>query len=164
VTGFLLALCAAVGVALIWLGAVLRVRPQLGTDGLRAMLAEAEVRVRPVGFMAGCLVAGIAAGLIALMLVGVPVLALAAAAAGAWTPLGWVRRRRERNRRERERAWPAVLGQLADALEAGIAFPGGGRAGRRVRSGRTARRTGEVCRPAALGGNGGGAGRPRPRW
>ena len=33
------------------------------------------------------------------------------------------RARRERRLRERERAWPAALAQLADALEAGIAFP-----------------------------------------
>jgi tight adherence protein B len=122
-TGFLLASCAAAGVALIWLGTVLQVRPQLRTDGLLVLLGEADVPVRPAVFVAGCLVAGIVAGLIALTLMGVPVLAFAAAAAGAWTPVGWVRRRRERNRRERERAWPAVLGQLADALEAGIAFP-----------------------------------------
>jgi hypothetical protein len=32
-------------------------------------------------------------------------------------------RRREASRRARERAWPAALAQLADALEAGIAFP-----------------------------------------
>jgi tight adherence protein B len=123
VTGFVLASCAAAGVALIWLGTVMRVRPQLRNDGLHALLAEAEVRVRPAIFTAGCLVAGAAAGVVVLTLVNVPVLALAATVAGAWTPVGWVRRRRARHRRERERAWPAVLGQLADALEAGIAFP-----------------------------------------
>ena len=56
-------------------------------------------------------------------LVGVPVLALAAAVAGAYAPVAWARRAGERARRERERAWPAALAQLADALEAGIAFP-----------------------------------------
>jgi tight adherence protein B len=123
VTGFLLACCLAAGVALIWLGGVLRVRPTPRGGRLAALLDEAEVTVRPVVFAAGCLVAGTVAGLVASALVDVPVLALAAAAAGAWTPLAWARRRRDRNRRERERAWPAVLGQLADALEAGIAFP-----------------------------------------
>jgi tight adherence protein B len=56
-------------------------------------------------------------------LVGVPVLSLAAAIAGAYAPVAWARRVAERARRERERAWPAALGQLSDALEAGIAFP-----------------------------------------
>jgi tight adherence protein B len=55
--------------------------------------------------------------------VGVPALALAGALAGAYTPVAWARRAGERARRERERAWPAALAQLADALEAGIAFP-----------------------------------------
>jgi tight adherence protein B len=53
----------------------------------------------------------------------VPILAITSAAAGAYAPLAWVARRRERVRRERERAWPAALAQLADALEAGLAFP-----------------------------------------
>jgi tight adherence protein B len=123
VTGVVLAVCMAAGVALIWLGAVVHVRPDLHASGLTALLREADAPVRPAGFVTGCALVGIVAGLIASALVDVPVLALAAAAAGAWAPVGWTRRRRERNRRERERAWPAVLGQLADALEAGIAFP-----------------------------------------
>jgi tight adherence protein B len=123
VTGLLLALCAASGVALIWLGVVVRIRPTFGAGGFAAMLAEAAVPVRPPGFVAGCAIGGVAVGLLISALIEVPVLALAAGAAAAWAPVSWVRRRRERNRRERERAWPAVLGQLADALEAGIAFP-----------------------------------------
>ena len=50
-------------------------------------------------------------------------LALAAAIGGGYAPVAWAGRRRERRLRERERAWPAALAQLADALEAGIAFP-----------------------------------------
>jgi tight adherence protein B len=56
-------------------------------------------------------------------LVDVPVLALAGAIAGAYAPVAWAARRRARRQRQRERAWPAALAQLADALEAGIAFP-----------------------------------------
>ncbi|MGH2948858.1 MAG: hypothetical protein ACRDPC_21825, partial [Solirubrobacteraceae bacterium] len=76
-TGFLLAWCAAAGVALIWLGGVLHVRPQLPAGRLAALLREAEVSVRPVVFVAGCLVLGIVAGLAASALVDAPVLALA---------------------------------------------------------------------------------------
>jgi tight adherence protein B len=53
----------------------------------------------------------------------VPIVALATAAAGGYVPFAFGRRRRERADLERERAWPAALAQLADALEAGIAFP-----------------------------------------
>jgi tight adherence protein B len=42
---------------------------------------------------------------------------------GRCTPLAWTRRAREHARRERELAWPAGVGQRADALEAGLAFP-----------------------------------------
>jgi tight adherence protein B len=123
VTGLLLALCAASGVALIWLGVVVRIRPTFQSGGFAAMLAEAAVPVRPPVFVAGCAIVGVAVGLLISALIEVPVLALVAGAAAAWAPVSWVRRRRARNRRERERAWPAVLAQLADALEAGIAFP-----------------------------------------
>jgi tight adherence protein B len=63
------------------------------------------------------------AALLVWSLVDVPVLAFAAAIAGAYAPVAWSRRRQEQRVRERERAWPAALAQLADALEAGIAFP-----------------------------------------
>jgi tight adherence protein B len=63
------------------------------------------------------------AALLVWSLVGVPVIALAAGVAGAYAPIAWARRSADRARRERERAWPAALAQLADALEAGIAFP-----------------------------------------
>ena len=43
--------------------------------------------------------------------------------AGGYAPFVWLRRRNEQVKRERERAWPAALAQLADALEAGLAFP-----------------------------------------
>jgi tight adherence protein B len=52
-----------------------------------------------------------------------PVLAVVGALAGAYAPVALDVRRREAGRRARERAWPAALAQLADALEAGIAFP-----------------------------------------
>jgi tight adherence protein B len=63
------------------------------------------------------------AGTLVWSLVDVPVLALAAAIGGGYAPVVWAERWRERRLRERERAWPAALAQLADALEAGIAFP-----------------------------------------
>ena len=43
--------------------------------------------------------------------------------AGGYAPFVWLRRRNEQTKRGRERAWPAALAQLADALEAGLAFP-----------------------------------------
>jgi tight adherence protein B len=65
--------------------------------------------------------AGLAAVLV-WSLVDVPVLAIAGAIGGGYAPVAWASSRRERRLRERERAWPGALSQLADALEAGIAF------------------------------------------
>ena len=62
-------------------------------------------------------------GLIVWHLLAVPVLALLAAAAGAYAPLLVRRGRLARLGREREQGWPAALDQLADGLEAGLAFP-----------------------------------------
>jgi tight adherence protein B len=54
--------------------------------------------------------------------IDVPVLAIAGAIGAGYAPFALTSARRERGVRERERAWPAALSQLADALEAGIAF------------------------------------------
>lgn len=54
---------------------------------------------------------------------GIAVLAILGGFVGGYAPFVWRRRRNEETTRERERAWPAALSQLADALEAGIAFP-----------------------------------------
>jgi tight adherence protein B len=64
---------------------------------------------------------GLAAAL-AWSLIDVPVLAIAGAIVGGYAPVAWAGARQDRRLRERERAWPAALSQLADALEAGIAF------------------------------------------
>jgi tight adherence protein B len=125
-TGFLLGLIFAAGIALIWLGAVLRVRislPAARTARLAALLNDAELGWPPALFAAAIGVCGLLAGLLVWWVVDVPAVVVAGVLGGASAPVAWARRRRERVRLERERAWPAVLGQLADALEAGLAFP-----------------------------------------
>jgi tight adherence protein B len=84
---------------------------------------QSELPLSPRLFLLGVLASAALAVLLVWSLVDVPVLALAGAIGGAYTPVSWAGRRRERRLRERERAWPAALAQLADALEAGIAFP-----------------------------------------
>jgi tight adherence protein B len=56
-------------------------------------------------------------------LTGIPVLAVLGGFAGGYAPFVWLRHRNEQVKRGRDRAWPAALAQLADALEAGLAFP-----------------------------------------
>jgi tight adherence protein B len=117
VIGFALSLTFALGVALLVFGrrlngAVTRVhaRAQRAVSGLPRLAASAA------------LLATLGAAIV-WSLVSVPILALAGAVGGAYAPVAWARRAQERARHDRERAWPAALAQLADALEAGIAFP-----------------------------------------
>lgn len=124
--GLLLGLIFASGVALIWLGAVMNVKPSLPSDGAgrtRKLLVDAGLHVEAYAFIVVVVGCAMAMGFLAWLVVGVPAVAIGGFAAGMLAPLAWVRMRRERLRHERERAWPAVLAQLADALEAGLAFP-----------------------------------------
>jgi tight adherence protein B len=123
VTGFLLGLIFAAGVAFFWAGAVHGVEPRLGLGGMNRLVRQSELPLSPPLFLLVVLGASALAALLVWSLVDVPVLAVAGAIGGAYGPVAWVGRRRERRLRERERAWPAALAQLADALEAGIAFP-----------------------------------------
>jgi tight adherence protein B len=125
-TGLLLALCFATGVALLWLGAVGGVTLPAAPASLarvRVLLRDARLDTAPSAFLVASVGVAVLAAAVTWSLVAVPILAVVAAVGGAWAPSGWVRRRRDRNRRERERAWPAALSGIADALEAGVAFP-----------------------------------------
>jgi tight adherence protein B len=125
-TGLLLALVFAAGVGLVWFGVVVGVQLPPRTDrlaGVRGLLGDAGVRISPAVFVAGVAGCAVAAGLLAWGVVGVPAVAVAGVMGGGFSPVAWVRSRREQRRLERERAWPAALSQLADALEAGLAFP-----------------------------------------
>ena len=122
--GLLLALCFAGGVGLLVVG-LAREPQQVDVarwrDRLFGRRPSLPLALAPLGGLSAVL--ALIAALLVWSLVGVPALALAAAVAGAYAPVAWARRAGERARRERERAWPAALGQFADALEAGIAFP-----------------------------------------
>ena len=115
----LIALCFALGVGLLWAGAVCRV--ETGTPKAPAWVNA--LPLPPALLVVLMLVGAVIAAAISWGLTAIPALAILAAAAGAYAPIAWLRRRHQRALWERERAWPAVLAQLADALEAGLAFP-----------------------------------------
>jgi len=122
--GFVLALCFATGLGLLLLGFAGYELPASSlASRLRQRLSREQLGARPSLLVALTLVGAGLGWLIGWSLAQVPILALVAAAAGAYAPWTWIARRRGRAARERERAWPAALAQLADALEAGIAFP-----------------------------------------
>lgn len=125
--GFLLGLVFALGVGMVWFGAVadLRLSVELGRHSPRvtALLDRAWPGASAPSFLAMLIGCGVAGGLLAWWIVDVPAVVIAAVAGGVSAPTAWIRSRRERRARDRERAWPAVLAQLADALEAGLAWP-----------------------------------------
>lgn len=124
--GFLLALVFAGGVGLVWFGAVVGVQlsPSAGRLApVGALLDDAGVGIPAHVFLTVIVGCGVGAGLLVWWVVALPAAAFGAVLAGGFAPVGWARARRERRARERERAWPAVLAQLADALEAGLAWP-----------------------------------------
>jgi tight adherence protein B len=123
--GFLLALVFAAGVGLVWFGAVADVQLARPASPARvsALLEGAGLDVSPYTFLAAVAGSGIVLGLMAWWIVNVPAVAVAAVLGGVCAPVAWARSRRERRAVERERAWPAVLSQLADGLEAGLAWP-----------------------------------------
>ena len=122
--GVLLALCFASGVGLLWFGLFCDVEHLPDpTRRLRALLGEAGVGIDARVFALGCATMGTLVGLAVALVLEVPVLGIAAGLGAAWAPISRCRARRGQAASERERAWPAVVGQLADALEAGLAFP-----------------------------------------
>jgi tight adherence protein B len=123
VTGFLLGLVFAAGVAFLWAGAVCGADVRLGSLNVGRFVRQSELPLSPPFFLLLVVASAALAAWLAWSLVDVPVLALAGAIGGAYAPFVWAGGRRGRRQRERERAWPAALAQLADGLEAGIAFP-----------------------------------------
>jgi tight adherence protein B len=121
-TGFLLGLVFSGGVGLLWVGLG---RSERGNGGvtLRRLIEEHGRRLPAPRFVVFGVVGAFVLAALAWSLTRIPVLAVLGAIAGAYAPVAIGLRRREAGRRERERAWPAALAQLADALEAGIAFP-----------------------------------------
>ncbi|MGH3452363.1 MAG: hypothetical protein ACRDQW_17005, partial [Haloechinothrix sp.] len=105
-TGFLLGLVFAAGVALLWAGAVSGVELRLGSVRLSSLVRQSELPLSPPLFLLTVFAAAVLAALLVWSLVDVPVLALAGAIGGAYGPVAWAGRRRERRLRERERAWP----------------------------------------------------------
>jgi Flp pilus assembly protein TadB len=121
--GFLFAVCFASGVGLLFFGLLYDVHLPDPTSRLRALLDAAGVSLDARLFLLLCAAAGTVAGLLVFTVLEVPVLGIAAGLGCAWVPIARCRASCERAERERERAWPAVISQLADSLEAGLAFP-----------------------------------------
>jgi tight adherence protein B len=121
--GPLLTLCFLCGLVLTVVGLAEEKRETASsriTDLWRRGRRAGIVSLRFLLTVVATALAGVATGW---ALTGIPVLAILGGFAGGYAPFVWLRRRNEQAERGRERAWPAGLAQLADALEAGLAFP-----------------------------------------
>ena len=106
------------GIGVVWFGALGELRlPSKRRVSLGVRMRPAARVVLPMAVLA------VVGAVVAWQLLALPVLTLLAAAGGAYVPIGVGRAKAARRRQERERAWPSALDQLADGLEAGLAFP-----------------------------------------
>jgi tight adherence protein B len=121
-SGFLLGLTFAVGVGLLWVG-LTRSDERTRKLTLRRLVVKQGRKLPQPRFLAFGLVVAFVLGALAWSFARIPILVVVGAFIGAYAPVAVGLRRSEAGRRERERAWPAALAQLADGLEAGIAFP-----------------------------------------
>lgn len=121
-TGFLLGLTFAGGVGLLWVG-LTRSDDRTRSLTLRRIVEEHGRNLPQPRFLAFGLVGAFVTAALAWSFARIPILVVVGALIGAYAPVAVGVHRRQAGRRERERAWPAALAQLADALEAGIAFP-----------------------------------------
>jgi tight adherence protein B len=123
-TGFLLGVVFATGIALVFLHfSGVRLPVPASTARLGAMLADADLPFSPAVAATAIGACGLLTGALVWWIVDVPAIVIAGVLGALAAPFAWLRARREKQRQEREKAWPAVLNQLADALEAGLAFP-----------------------------------------
>jgi tight adherence protein B len=121
--GLLLTFCFLAGIALLVAGLAEQKRAT-ALSRLHALLRRGQqTGALTTRFLLVAVVAALVGLAVGWALTGIPVLTLLGAFAGAYAPFVWLRRRNEQAQRSRERAWPAALAQLADALEAGLAFP-----------------------------------------
>lgn len=121
--GPVLALCFLSGLVLLVVGLAQEKR-----DAASSRISDLWRRGQEAGivsprFLPTVVAAALAGLAVGWALSGIPVLAVLGGFAGGYAPFVWLRRRNEQAQRGRERAWPAALAQLADALEAGLAFP-----------------------------------------
>ena len=120
--GLLLTLCFISGVVLLVAG-VARQKPRTDSSRFTSLWQRGQQAIVSPRFLAAVVAAALAGLAFGWALSGIPVLAVLGGFAGGYGPFVWLRRRNEQMKRGRERAWPAALAQLADALEAGLAFP-----------------------------------------
>lgn len=123
----LLPLLFGVGIFMIYDWLVMPPRPsrrRKRSDRLAAWLVSAGLlSTTPRQFIAACGSAGFVSGLLAVLVVGSPVMGLLALLAGAYAPVGYCKSRRMRRRRVFQQCWPEAIELLASAVRVGDTLP-----------------------------------------
>lgn len=111
-----------IGIAALWAAVLQRHLPQ---NLLRRRVDRAATtRIRQIARLAAPTAALAAVGGGVTWWLGqLPIVSLVAALGCGYVPVGVARARAASRAREREQGWPAAMTQLADGLEAGLAFP-----------------------------------------
>ena len=123
--GPLLTLCLLCGLVLLVIGLADQKRDAASAQLTALWRRGQEAGIFSPRFLPTVLVAALVGLALGWGLTAIPVLAILGGFTGGYAPFVRRRRRNEQTKRGRERAWPAALAQLADALEAGLAFPAG---------------------------------------
>lgn len=89
----------------------------------RWAIAAGMPRLSMVGLVLGCALCGAVASAVALMIAGLPVLALVAGAVGAAAPVLALRRRASTRQKQVRAAWPDAVDALVSGVRAGMSLP-----------------------------------------
>ncbi|MGY2702206.1 type II secretion system F family protein [Nocardioides sp. HB32] len=125
--GALVGLGVGIGLMLVWSAFFL---PRSSPGASRAPGRAAELLARAglgqvsvTGFVALCLVCGIATTLVLQVVSGTPPVAVAFGLMGAWLPVAVVSGRARRRQRELAEVWPEAVDNLVSAVRAGMSLP-----------------------------------------
>ncbi len=126
--GALLGLAAGIGLLLIFLALTdtgdRPPRTAVIVPRIAALLRSAGIAtVTPAGLVSLCVIAGVFAATVVLLVSRTPPVAAAFGLMAAWGPAAVVRGRARRRRREFAEVWPEAVDNLASAVRAGLSLP-----------------------------------------
>jgi tight adherence protein B len=99
-------------------------RPAILSRRVTDLLHAAGIEnVTPLGLGSLCLLSGVLAGTVVLVVSRTPPVALAFALMAAYAPVALVRSRVRRRRRDLAEVWPEAVDNLASAVRAGLSLP-----------------------------------------
>lgn len=123
--GAILGLAVGLGLVLVLLGVTTEPRARAPRRSRLGRLLDAAGvdRVTPASLLAACIGAGLLAGLIALVVTAVPIVALIATVVVGYLPFVVLKRRAHRRAKQLRSCWPDAIDILGSAVRAGMSLP-----------------------------------------